>query len=313
MKLKGRQALKYLGRICLSASVVVIFLSSAIFAQTKEKKPLDNPRFLRIGYSSDTFTGVDLKDARMALEVWTEQLVSEVGKKYVAKTLIFEDFPLMLKAIRADEVEMVILSTLDYLKVEGSVALEPAFVGVSGSDPREEYVFLVNESEGIRTLRQLKNKRLIIEAGGRGKIALMWLDTLLLKAGLPQAKDFFREIKEVNNPSRAILPVFFKQSDACIVVRSAFDTMVELNPQVSKEIKVLHRSPGFLFTITFFHRNIDKEMQQEIRKSASNLQNNARGRQILTLFHIDRVIEFQPSYLENILALLQEYDSLRKN
>ena len=51
----------------------------------------------------------------------------------------------------------------------------------------------------------------------RSGLAPTWLDTELLRNKLPLSARFFREITRTSKMSRAILPVFFNQADACLV------------------------------------------------------------------------------------------------
>ena len=60
-------------------------------------------------------------------------------------------------------------------------------------------------------------------------------------------------MKLVDHASQAVLPVFFRQADACLMPRWSYDTMVELNPQVKDQAIILALSPllarGALFMV----------------------------------------------------------------
>ena len=65
------------------------------------------------------------------------------------------------------------------------------------------------------------------------------------------------EVREVEKTSPAILAVLFGQADVALVRRQAFETMVELNPQLETDLEVVANSPDYLPTVTCFLSNTD--------------------------------------------------------
>ncbi len=127
-------------------------------------------------------------------------------------------------------------------------------------------VFLITVAiRPCQSLGDLKNGNLFIhdEKPGNG-VPQMWLDTFLVKQGLTRSKYFFTNIKEVDKVSQAVLPVFFKQADACLVSRSGFETMVELNPQIGEQLAIQATSPGFILGGVFFRRDFRADIKKLI-------------------------------------------------
>jgi len=131
-----------------------------------------------------------------------------------------------------------------------------------------------------------------------------------MRQGLPVSEHFFANIKRVNKASQAILPVFFQQADAAIVDRHAFRTMVELNPQLNEQLTMLASSPALIHSIVCLSRNSDEEVKKAILDTAFKLGNDTAGKQILTLFQMDRVALYKQSYLEAMTALAREHHDL---
>jgi len=103
------------------------------------------------------------------------------------------------------------------------------------------------------------------------------------------------------------LPVFFKQADAAVVERHAFKTMVELNPQLNEQLTVLAHSQPLVHSISCLWRNADKQVKKAIVDMSYKLRESANGRQVLTLFQIDRVVAFKPAHFEALVALVKEH------
>ncbi len=268
-----------------------------------------SPEVLRIGYSSKFFlSSVSVADAQVALSLWTRELTpSSTLKTMQPKPLIFDNLQSIVKALNNRTIDFVAVTAIDYLKIRDRAPLEPAFVGsrrnAVGGD---ELVLLVRRDQGIRDISQLKGKRLIVHSGPIIETAHLWLSSVMARRSLPDYERFFGSDKEVNKASQAVLPVFFKQSDACLVSKSAYETMVELNPQIGKELTVLLSSDKLLDGIFCFHKLLRADIKAKMTKIAVNIHSTASGKQILTLFQIDDITPFNPSMLDPTMALLDK-------
>ena len=106
------------------------------------------------------------------------------------------------------------------------------------------------------------------------------------------------------------MAVFFGQADAAIVSRGALETAATLNPQIGNRIVVVSESKSLIGDFTCIPTSVNEKFKQSIEYAALHLHERTAGRQILTLFHIDRVVPFQPSYLDGTIELLRERDRL---
>jgi ABC-type phosphate/phosphonate transport system substrate-binding protein len=215
-------------------------------------------------------------------------------------------------AVEKKEINYVIALAVDYIRLRdlGLVGKDnPA--GVCGNT-MDEYVVLVNREGDIKKLEGLKQKKVIIQAGGLGGVSTIWLDTALMKQGLPASRQFCREVKEVPKAAGAVLPVFFGQADACVVVKKAFATMVELNPQIGKRLSSLAQSQGLPRAVSWFGKDWDKKSIERYRARMLESNRDPSGRQFLTLMGYDEMIIWDPASLAPLEALLKEHDELSK-
>jgi ABC-type phosphate/phosphonate transport system substrate-binding protein len=205
------------------------------------------------------------------------------------------------------------MTTLEYFRLKSlMLPIEPFHLSVYGDTVGCEHVVLVNKKDKINNLSQLKGKKIIVEKGSNGRLALLWFTTLLLKRGLPESDNFFSDIKKVEKISQAVLPVFFTQADACIVRRTGFQTMVEMNPQVNKNLIVLQKSPAFQESVFCVRKDYDDKSKKIILDVVETLHLDPKGRQMLLLFRKDRVLPFKPEYIESVETLIKEYNELKK-
>lgn len=302
---------KSLLRIYLNCLILIILSSCFLGGQSKEDTTISDTKYARFGFSSELFTNVNVKDAVAVTEVYI-QLIAKNITDYKVKTKIIDSLSLLIKTINNNEVDVIYLTALEYLNIKEKTKIEPVLNAASQGEIVESYVLLIRKDSGINNLEKLRNKNIIIRKGGRGKIGLIWLDTILLKNGLSESNDFFKNIKEVNKASQSVLPVFFKQTDVCLVTKRSFNTMNELNPQIGNEIKILKTSPGFIYGITCCRDGINMSMREDVIREALNLHKDVIGKQLLTIHRLDKVVLFKKSNLKSLKELIKEYNSLKE-
>ena len=209
-------ALGFMLVVVLSAGAPLFGIGVSISGQSRSD-------VLKIGYIETAFYDLRLKDAQVALEMWGSSLINRKESPLSkVDALIIPSFALLQNAVSKDELDVVILGSVDYLMLKDRNLIEPVMAPNSRNDCLQNYLILVRKDRGINELAQLKNSRLLLALGGEGELPRIWLDTLLLKEGLGKSPLFFKETKAVEKASQAVLPVFFGQADACLATARSF-------------------------------------------------------------------------------------------
>jgi ABC-type phosphate/phosphonate transport system substrate-binding protein len=107
-----------------------------------------------------------------------------------------------------------------------------------------------------------------------------------------------------------VLPVFFRQADACVVTRRGFKTMSELNPQVSQRLKVLAASPGLVPTGFGFRPDYTDPLKNTIVAELARIKDSPAGAQVLTLFQSGSLEAHPLSCLDSAFELLATHQRL---
>jgi ABC-type phosphate/phosphonate transport system substrate-binding protein len=265
-----------------------------------------------VGYSAGLFYDVDINDARAATQVWVGAFTRKMGEVSRVETLIFDDMPSIIEALEAKEVDLMILPSIEYLEIRRQVPVVPLAVSARQGTITYEYGLLVRRGSGLQSLEGLRGRKLIIEAANRGRLPWVWMETLLLREGLPPNREFFGQIEEMEKVSRAVLPVFFGQADACVANMESFATMAELNPQIGEILEVLILSPSFCRGPVCARKDFLEEYGDRLQKSLLSLQMDPQGQQLLRLFHVDGLVPFEEGQFGAEEALLAEYENLAK-
>lgn len=263
----------------------------------------DARRLVRLGFAVNTVSGADPRDFKYGVQVMLDRLIEEHFSNLKVKTEVFPDLQTTFRMIQTQGVDFLYLTTLDYLRIRDQVHLEPVMTTSTGQEATDRYVLITSRQKPFRDLADLRNARLRIERGGTGDIARLWLESRVKASGLLSAETLFQRIQTVDKASHAVLPVFFGQADACVVSRAAFETVVELNPQLGEQLFVLAESPGYLSTLVCAVQEIESLPTEVIFGFSEFLENDDEGKQLLLLIRSDRLLRFRPEYLESMEAL----------
>jgi len=289
-------------------STAVILAGLDVFSQNNK----ESSRLLRFGYSFEDLANVDPTDARIAIEIWQRKLNDLLGDYDLGpENYFYENTPSLLNALKTGKIDAAGITCVDYIRSREELPVVPILVPTREEDILETYILLVYCSSELTDLSGLESRNLIIEKGERGRIALLWLDTLLLKRGLPESRDFLRSVRKADKVSLAALPVFFRQADACIVTLDSWNTLCELNPQLKKQLRILEQSPGYLGAVTVMRKDFPLQSRERFVKNVLAMQTKPECKQILTLFRFDGLAKFKQSHLKTIEALVKEYDALK--
>jgi len=285
-----------------------------IFSQTATENKFPEHNVIGIAYSDKLFFNTNLKDAQAATKVLTDAIIKKKGIDATNETIIFHDISAIESDLCKNKIDIVALPLLDFIQFKDKGIINPFAVHMREGSVFDNYIILTRNDSGIKSIKDLKNKKLIFLTSERENISNLWLETLLYKNNLLPASKFFSNIREADKASQAVLSVFFKNSDVCIVMYKSFLTVTELNPQIEKELTILESSPEFVFSIVCVRKSMTKSENRDIlEETLLFLHKESQGKQILTLFKIDKLMPFKPEYLTNGELLLKEFNKINKD
>jgi hypothetical protein len=310
-------ALRFAGRagrwpfIC-SALVALLFLGNAIrlAAADHPQQPDTADSIFRLAFSSKMFTEVKIEDARAAMKVWIMTVARERGIPLDPEPRVYDGLDEMLQASRGSPVEGFAITAEECWRLNKQIKLDRLAVGVHNGRITEEYIILVHRDSGIEDVGDLRDRSLMVLENLRMSLATVWLDTVLLQKGLPSAARFCSLVTPVNKLSQVVLPVFFRKSDACLVIRQGFQTMSELNPQVGKQLRVLAVSPEVVPSGFAFRSDYVSPYRAQMLLEMGKLGESPAGQQILTLLQTDRIVEQPITCMASAFELLSTHQQL---
>jgi ABC-type phosphate/phosphonate transport system substrate-binding protein len=267
---------------------------------------------IRIGASSALVEAeVNATDARAALVVWSEALSRGTGIRILHTPEVMSPPELLFQRVRQGELDVFACTIREYVRMVSYTDPGLVFIDQSYLSGGEEYLILVHADSEIRNVSDLRGHSLSVYSGNAMILASDWLDTVLAELNLGPAASFFKQITQNPKAARAVLPVFFRQADACLVNRSALEVLIEMNPQISSKLRVLDGSPKMVPTLVAVHRNCSQLQKDRLRFAMTSMNNNPSGQQILRLFGSRGLSASTPAILASAIEVVKTSNRIR--
>jgi phosphonate transport system substrate-binding protein len=290
--------------------LLFLALSLPVSAETPVREPEVSDNVFRFALSSRMFSEVRIEDAKAVMKVW---ILTVAGNRHIPvdpEPIIFDSLEEIIRASRNNLVDGFNVTTEECWRLSKEVKLNSVVVGIHNDQITEEYVLLVRRDKGIESIDTLGGRSLKVLENPRMSLAMIWLDSLLLRKGSKPAALYCSGVTSSSKLTQVVLPVFFGQSDACLVTRRGFQTMSELNPQVGAQLHVLASSPEVVPTVFVFRSDYISPFREKILVEMGRLTATPAGQQILTLIQADRVEEQPMSCLTGAFDLLATHQEL---
>jgi len=286
-----------------------VLLSNGIFSRDVQAAKTE-PILCTVGYSVKTIADIDSRDIEAAFRVWSQELGVQHG--FNVQTVLYDSTDKLVADFLAKKLDFAAITSIEFLRAQKILKVKPELTQFRNGKAFVKYLVLADVDDLKTGVPGLKNKRLSMVKSDM--LGTMFLDTYLMKTGLPSSNSFFSAVLERSKESQAILDVFFNQSDVCIVSDFAFHTMKEMNPQVGRKMRVLAESPELISSIGFFRPDWPQEYKKRALEGmrSEELRRHERGKQIMLLFNIEKIDLITDEQLENTRKLLADYDRLKK-
>ncbi len=267
---------------------------------------------LRVGLPRVAFGNLNENDATAAYRAFLRSMGRQHGYALEPEVSVYDTVPQLDRAIRSGRLHMIVTNSWMLLTGGLQDAVDVVFVPLTNRDPLKRVLLLVHRDSGATRLADLHGKSALILLNANATLGRPWLETSTLAAGLGYPNELFDRLDTVAKPNAAILPVFFRRSDACIVDDASFAVACELNPQLRRDLVVLAQSEPMLEGLICLNRiGWDSTDQREaLLASLPQTHADPAGRQILTLFRIEKLVPFESRQLDSVAALAAHHAQL---
>lgn len=261
----------------------------------------------RIGFSASVLGEMNRNDAIAAVKIWADALRKTQDIPLDPQPLVVNSLDEIRAGLADGGLDAINLGALEYCRLRPVLSDDFVLLGVQQNSVEEEFLLLVHRATGVERMADLRGKSLSLYDHPRVALAPTWLAGLAAEFQPADPTAFWGRISTSAKLPRAVLPVFFRQADACIATQRAFATLIELNPQVGTDLKIIARSPAVVPYMFAFRSGKPTEARRRIVDSIGSWHTTVPGRQILTLFQCDRIESHPVSALQPTLRFLEKH------
>jgi hypothetical protein len=287
--------------------IINIFLFS--FSVADKASEYKEKEVYRIGISSQSFGNINANDATAAIKAWASTITKEQNLKVNFDVrLLFDSTEDILKSIMNVEYDGYSVSLPEFYEMHIAFP-EYVYILKKQKSISLNYIIITQSKNGVITPQDLLRCKLITCNNNQMVMSCQWLESILYN--YTKGKRIKRpELAE--NFSKAILQVFFRQVDAAIVTREAFDIACELNPQLKKEIKIIYESQPLVSGFFLILQPTGGKKYEILEKIILDVKKTPGGRQVLNIFQSTSIEKFPSTVLEDTVKFLKKYEQLKE-
>jgi ABC-type phosphate/phosphonate transport system substrate-binding protein len=295
----------------LTSCLVVLVLTSQLSLAFSPPSGKPIVQTVRFGVAEALVEEVSPSDAIAATRIWAEKIGGGRNLWKTADVEITSDVNRMIRALDKDELDVACVPTVDYLRLEEEINAVPCITYEQAGQLEVQYLLVARRATDTPRLTDLRDQILAVAVKGtRHSHSELWLSVLLAEAGDKQPEDYFSQVKRVRKPTQAILPVFFGQAAAAVVARSAYETAVELNPQIGQSLVIVAESPEIVPIVVLMRKTMWDQVWDDYILHMDSLSNDPKSLQTFTMYRISQLVEWKPEFANGSRELLRQHREL---
>lgn len=261
-------------------------------------------------------------------KVANEKTVKKLFQKLIQKidklkdlelnTFFYKNEAELLKAFKSKKNEFDILYMVPstYLKnfdVFNKYAKSSIIIKQS-DEKYVQYYIIASKKSKIKSLKDIKNKKLDLHSSD--ELSRMWFDKISYETIGRSFKPHILKENRSFNQYKKILDVFFNKTDIAIISKEMWDTTVDLNPTIAKNLTILKKSPAiFPSVIGLVHQSADAEIFKHYDSYIMNKNNEEYIEEVLSLVKFRKLEVLKKSdfmeahdFYENYLKIKAKYN-----
>lgn len=291
---------KYTINIARVLIILLLGYATAGYCQPKT----DELPFFSIAFSEKIFVNVNQNDAAALTKVLTENLLEESPLTFrTGSPNIYSSVQELEVSVRNESNDLYILLPEEFLRLNKLGLLEPIAVSLRSNSVYDVFKIIVSKKSNVRDFKDLKGKSILIGYSSGDDNSPLWLDHLLSSKGLGKKEKYFKKVEISEKSLPVILKVYFGQVDACIISEDNLNIATEMNPHLGESLITIETSKPILRAILAQRKSKPEENKKLLLDNLLNLDKSTEGKQVLTLFRIERLIPYKEEYLATIYEL----------
>lgn len=282
--------------------ILLLFISTfKVIAQPVQNNTKGKP--FRFIFSVNLFHNQKIEDAKASTTILMSKIRKDKNLKEDFEILVCNTTKELLEETKKG-FDFLLVSSVEIAAIRKLGNIKPVLINQTQNNTGFIYYLITNKAHEYNSINDLKKSSINILARTPGQVPSLWLDKILRDNKLPLKEIFFTDINYDYKATNVVLSVFFNKTAASIVSKPSFDLLCELNPQISKEVKIIETSEPLLFGVIFFNtNNKDKDREKLVYDTLVSLNKDSYGKQLLNMFNVDKIVPFKEEYMQSFLKL----------
>lgn len=198
--------------------------------------------------------------------------------KREVKLVIPKDFQSFWEELKKGEYDLVHLNQYHYIEAHDKYGYEAILKNVEFGSPTIRGVIAVRADSNIKTLQDLRGRKILFGGGPRAMISYIIPTWLLRNAGLK--REDYQEVF-AKNPPNALISTFHHQADAAGVGNVVLRLKVVKNAINSTMMRLLAEGPELPQLVWAVKSSLPRALKTGIQKVMSSLGEHVEGQAIL--------------------------------
>ncbi len=185
------------------------------------------------------------------------------------------------------------------------------FVYKNSEVNNSQLLLIANKDSKINSLKDLKDKIFINTEYVQNYS--IWLNYLHLKNLYIPYKKVIKEELTSSKSTKAVLDVYFKKADFCIIEKDIYENMLILNPSLKNNLTIIEKSPEIFFlAFTTIHKDSPEEFVILINEMLDNKKFKNDFKELLKLINLNSTLKIEFEDLKEMENFYDEYRELKK-
>lgn len=254
-----------------------------------------------IGLTAQGIRAASVEDVELGFNYQLESITK--NKDYLMKIKVLSNDEQLSNMLLEKKVLGYFGSPLLMVQYHKEFNLDLLYSPVLNEKVLQRYILLVRRDAGIDQLLNLKNKTLSYCA--TDEVGMMYLQKLIKDKKSGDIHQFFSKTVVKKNPNLAISAVFFKETQAVIVLEADFAVAAELNPQLKEQLVAIQTSPEYVTNILAVTNHMEGPMSvAEYEDNVLNIGGAIQSKKLLKSYNYGKLRKIKSEDLNSVRDLI---------
>jgi ABC-type phosphate/phosphonate transport system substrate-binding protein len=162
---------------------------------------------LRFAFSSMFLSETNRTDTKAAIEIWLRKLGEKKGYTVDSEVKFYDTLEELETAMVKGEVTCMGMMMIDFVKFRHKNLVVPVLSYYKNKSPYETFLLVAHRESGVKSLKDLKKRKIIVEQGKKTFVPYYWLETIVMEDSHLLPKDYFSAVVMEDNPLRTTVPL----------------------------------------------------------------------------------------------------------